>query len=99
VITSTSAVIGYKIALIGYTIAVIVETTSHLIALICWLKKIALRQIRHFAQGCEILSLSGYTYVALDSDAAIVERERANGFPVFYGDVRNPEVLYVLALC
>lgn len=41
----------------------------------------------------EILSLSGYTYVALDFDAAIVERERANGFPVFYGDVRNPEVL------
>ncbi|MDF1583690.1 MAG: monovalent cation:proton antiporter-2 (CPA2) family protein [Methyloprofundus sp.] len=41
----------------------------------------------------EILSLSGYTYVALDSDAAIVKKERANGFPVFYGDVRNPEVL------
>jgi len=41
----------------------------------------------------EILSISGYTYVALDSDAAIVKRERANGFPVFYGDVRNPEVL------
>ncbi|MBE0468811.1 MAG: cation:proton antiporter [Methyloprofundus sp.] len=41
----------------------------------------------------EILSLSGYTYVALDFDAAIVKKERANGFPVFYGDVRNPEVL------
>ncbi|MCF7970679.1 MAG: monovalent cation:proton antiporter-2 (CPA2) family protein [Methylococcaceae bacterium] len=41
----------------------------------------------------EILSLSGYAYVALDSDAAIVKKEHANGFPVFYGDVRNPEVL------
>lgn len=41
----------------------------------------------------EILSLSGYSFVALDSNAFIVETERANGYPVFYGDVRNAEVL------
>ncbi|NOQ63340.1 MAG: potassium transporter KefC, partial [Methyloprofundus sp.] len=41
----------------------------------------------------EILSLSGYDFVALDSDAAIVEAGRAEGLPVFYGDVCNLEVL------
>ena len=41
----------------------------------------------------EILSIAGQTFVALDSDALIVEKERANGHPVFYGDVRKPELL------
>ena len=46
--------------------------------------------------GCqigEILSIAGKTFVALDSDALIVKKERANGHPVFYGDVRKPELL------
>lgn len=41
----------------------------------------------------EILSLSGYSFVGLDSNALLVEAGRAEGHPVFYGDVRNPEVL------
>ncbi|MEZ5529401.1 MAG: monovalent cation:proton antiporter-2 (CPA2) family protein [Porticoccaceae bacterium] len=41
----------------------------------------------------EILARSDKSFVALDSDAAIVGRERANGHPVYYGDVRKPEVL------
>ena len=41
----------------------------------------------------EILSLSGTPYVAMDSDASIVEKERLNGHPVFYGDVLKPELL------
>lgn len=41
----------------------------------------------------EILSLSGYSFVALDSNALIVESGRAEGHPVFYGDVLNTEVL------
>ena len=41
----------------------------------------------------EILTIAGKPFVALDSDPVIVERERANGYPVFYGDVRNSEVL------
>ncbi|MDH5484466.1 MAG: cation:proton antiporter, partial [Gammaproteobacteria bacterium] len=41
----------------------------------------------------EILTLADRHYVALDSDAALVEKERSNGFPVFYGDACNPELL------
>lgn len=41
----------------------------------------------------EILSLTGMPFVALDFDASIVEKERAKGHSVFYGDVRNPELL------
>jgi len=41
----------------------------------------------------EILAISGYSFVALESNAAVVEAERANGYPIFYGDVRNAEVL------
>lgn len=41
----------------------------------------------------EILTLSDKPFVALDGDAAIVGRERANGHPVYFGDVRKPEVL------
>ena len=41
----------------------------------------------------EILTIAGKSFVALDSDASIVEKERANGHPVFYGDVCQPELL------
>ena len=41
----------------------------------------------------EILSLTGMPFVALDFNAAIVEKERVKGHPVFYGDVRKPELL------
>ncbi|TNG00210.1 MAG: potassium transporter KefC, partial [Gammaproteobacteria bacterium] len=41
----------------------------------------------------EILSLANKPFVALDSDVSIVEKERAKGHPVFYGDVRKPEIL------
>ena len=41
----------------------------------------------------EILSTADKPFVALDSDALIVKKERAHGHPVFYGDVRNPELL------
>ncbi len=41
----------------------------------------------------EILSIADKPYVALDSDATIVEEERINGHPVFFGDVTKPEVL------
>ena len=40
----------------------------------------------------EILSQAGKSYVALDSNAAVVRHERDKGHPVFYGDVRQPEV-------
>ena len=41
----------------------------------------------------EILTLAGEPFVALDSNAQIVASERAKGHPVYYGDVRNPELL------
>jgi voltage-gated potassium channel Kch len=41
----------------------------------------------------EILSIAGKAFVALDSDVETVEHGRANGYPVFYGDVQKPEVL------
>lgn len=41
----------------------------------------------------EILAIANKAYVALDSDALIVERERGNGHPVFYGDVCNINLL------
>jgi monovalent cation:proton antiporter-2 (CPA2) family protein len=41
----------------------------------------------------EILSLAGISYVALDFDILVVEKERAKGHPVFYGDVRKPGLL------
>jgi monovalent cation:proton antiporter-2 (CPA2) family protein len=41
----------------------------------------------------EVLSLAGTPFVALDFDASIVEEERIKGHPVFYGDVRKPELL------
>lgn len=47
----------------------------------------------------EILSIAGKPFVALDSDALIVKKERANGHPVFYGDVRKPELLKTAGVC
>ena len=41
----------------------------------------------------EILSLAGVPFMALDYNASIVEKEHAKGHPVFYGDVRKPELL------
>ena len=41
----------------------------------------------------EILTVIDKPFVALDLDADIVEKERAKGHPVFYGDVRKPDVL------
>jgi glutathione-regulated potassium-efflux system protein KefB len=41
----------------------------------------------------EILALAEKPYVALDSDAGLVEKARADGLPVYFGDVRKPELL------
>ena len=41
----------------------------------------------------EILNQANIPFVALDYDAAVVEKERENGHPVYYGDVRKPELL------
>ncbi len=41
----------------------------------------------------EILSLAQMPYVAIDHDSSLVLQERANGYPVFYGDGRRPDVL------
>jgi monovalent cation:proton antiporter-2 (CPA2) family protein len=41
----------------------------------------------------EIFSMADIPFVALDSDASIIEKERANGHPVFFGDVCNPKLL------
>lgn len=40
-----------------------------------------------------ILSTANRTFVAIDSDAKLVEKERKNGYPVYFGDVCQPEVL------
>ncbi|MDQ6953946.1 MAG: monovalent cation:proton antiporter-2 (CPA2) family protein [Mariprofundaceae bacterium] len=41
----------------------------------------------------EILTMANRPYVALDSDARIVERERENGHPIFYGDACRTKLL------
>jgi len=41
----------------------------------------------------EILAIAGKPYIALDADALLVEKERKNGHPVFYGDVRKTKLL------
>jgi voltage-gated potassium channel Kch len=41
----------------------------------------------------EVLTLAGKPFVAIDSDASLVEKERSNRHPVFYGDARNTELL------
>ena len=40
----------------------------------------------------EILTQAGKPFVALDSNASIVEKERAKGHRVFYGDALKPEL-------
>ncbi len=40
-----------------------------------------------------IMELMKLPYVAIDRDASLVERERAKGKSVFFGDARRPEVL------
>lgn len=41
----------------------------------------------------DILAIAGRPFVAIDTDASIVRRERAKGHDVFYGDARRPDVL------
>jgi hypothetical protein len=41
----------------------------------------------------EILTRAGVPFLALDSDPALVARERAKGNPVYYGDLRQSGVL------
>lgn len=41
----------------------------------------------------EILTSAGMPYVAIDNDSSLVLREHKNGYPVFYGDGRKPDVL------
>jgi monovalent cation:proton antiporter-2 (CPA2) family protein len=41
----------------------------------------------------QILEMAGKPYVAVDYNSSLVLRERANGYRIFYGDVRRPEVL------
>jgi glutathione-regulated potassium-efflux system protein KefB len=41
----------------------------------------------------DILKLAGKPFVAIDIDPAIVKKSRANGLPVYYGDVCNKELL------
>lgn len=40
-----------------------------------------------------ILGSSSIPYIAFDSDAALVDKWRTEGHPVFYGDICNPELL------
>ena len=47
----------------------------------------------------EILSHAGHPFVALDSDAQVVEDERTRGHPVYFGDVRKPEILRAAGAC
>jgi glutathione-regulated potassium-efflux system protein KefB len=41
----------------------------------------------------EVLKMAGHPYVALEQDAAVVERQRKLGHPVYFGDAHNPELL------
>ena len=41
----------------------------------------------------QLLAMAGKSYVAVDNNSSLVQRERANGHRIFYGDVRRPEVL------
>jgi len=41
----------------------------------------------------EILSQAGQPFVALDSDPALIARQRGRGNPVYFGDISNPGVL------
>lgn len=45
-----------------------------------------------------ILGSSGIAYIAFDSDAALVDRWRSEGHPVFFGDICNAELFASAAL-
>ena len=45
-----------------------------------------------------ILGSSGISYIAFDSDAALVDRWRSEGHPVFFGDICNTELFASPAL-
>ena len=40
----------------------------------------------------EMLTSAQVPFIAIDNDSSLVLRERANGHPAFYGDVRQPDV-------
>jgi voltage-gated potassium channel Kch len=40
-----------------------------------------------------ILELMKIPYVAIDTDASLVDRERLEGKPIYFGDAQRPEVL------
>lgn len=46
----------------------------------------------------KVLAQAGVPYVAIDNDSSLVLEQRARGFPVFYGDVRRPDVLRSIGL-
>jgi monovalent cation:proton antiporter-2 (CPA2) family protein len=41
----------------------------------------------------KVLTQAGVPYVAIDNNSSLVLEQRANGFPVFYGDALRPDVL------
>ena len=45
-----------------------------------------------------ILGSSGIAYIAFDADAALVDKWRSEGHPVFYGDICDPALLRSAAL-
>ncbi len=45
-----------------------------------------------------ILQQAQIPFLAMDSDAHLVETQRENGFPVYYGDVTKPELLTSLGV-
>lgn len=45
-----------------------------------------------------ILDLMEVPYVAIDNKSSVVERERAEGRPVYFGDAQRPEVLRALGV-
>ena len=45
-----------------------------------------------------ILGSSGIPYLAFDTDAALVDKWRSEGHPVYYGDICNPELFGSAAL-
>lgn len=46
----------------------------------------------------KLLEEQRITYVAVDSDAELVERERAGGKPIFFGDASKPDILSHLGI-
>ncbi|WP_108649228.1 monovalent cation:proton antiporter-2 (CPA2) family protein [Dongshaea marina] len=46
----------------------------------------------------EVLTKMKIFYIALDMDANRVKQQRSHGHPVFYGDVRQPEILHSASL-